>query len=167
MMTKKAYLSLSRMGVWNGAYHIDYSDCVMMLDPGIYYIHFLELKPSHLLNGSTLAQWYHSGVNKISENEYLFKIGAFEVKSGQVSYLGNLHLESDGKLPFKIINEIDLAKESLQKTGLSNLASKLELQPFYQPGTIFIKNGNNYQFISRESIEKERNQYLDELTEDQ
>lgn len=155
-------------GIYNAH---DYASNVMMLDPGVYCIDSLSLN-----NKGRFRRWYPGpGVYAVPANtdmkKYFIRIGAFEVKPGKVSYFGYLKLPESGKFPFEVINESEKAKADLKNKDFKDLADKLEVQPFYQAGSVYIEGQGKNSFISREEMEPRIKQYmeksrqhLDELT---
>lgn len=149
----------------------DYASSVMMLDPGIYYIDFIRL-----INQDSFMRWYPGpGIKLLSSKDgtkkYIIQMGAFEVKPGKVSYFGYLNLESSGKLPFKITNEIDKARADINKNEQGEISNKLEFQPFYQAGSVLVEKNGHMSIIRREEIDhkikevmNKANQQFDELT---
>ena len=149
--------------VFSSALHHQYQNCILMLDPGVYGIKKLFLADKR--EGNYIVRgWYTDNLSKVGDNTFFVKIGAFEVKPGQVLYLGKLELEESGRLPFKIINEIDIAKTDLKEAGKTDLASKIEFGNLYQRGTIIKKSGNAY--IFNDGIEglNKQSALLDALT---
>lgn len=139
-------------------YNKDYSTAIKMLDPGIYYIDYLALLPE-----GNVTSWYPKGIKSLQNDQYLILIGAFEVKAGQVVYLGNLNLGTKGALPLKIRNEIDQAKADLSKAGHQDLADKLTLQPTYTSGSLIIRHNQKFTFISKEQLDKQLNDLIQKI----
>lgn len=132
---------------------------ILMLEPGIYYIDYLSLEENVSYGAgrsfSRSIKGYSAGLQQISNknsNKYLVTIGAFEIKAGKVSYFGTLHLPKTGKFPYIITNEFDQVKTELNNNDLKDLASKLELQTFYQPGSVLIEKNGVLSFVSSEEI---------------
>lgn len=145
-------------GVYNAH---DYSSSIMMLDPGIYYIDSLSLNDK-----GNLRRWYPSpGIALLSKKDgvkkYFVRRGAFEVKAGQILYLGYLKLPDSGKFPFQIINEVDKAKTDLRKNGLTDISDKIQFQQFYQAGSILIESNGKFTVITREEMEPRIKQYVE------
>lgn len=168
----KKYIIYSRNSFFPGiSNEHDYTSSVMMLDPGIYYIDFIRL-----VNQGSLTRWYPSpGIKLLSSKggtkKYIIQMGAFEVKPGKVSYFGYLNLESSGKLPFKITNEIEKARTDINKNEQGEISNRLEFQPFYQAGSVLIETNGKMSIIKREEIDhklkevmNKANQHFDELT---
>ncbi|MBW8309996.1 MAG: hypothetical protein K0M45_10265 [Candidatus Paracaedibacteraceae bacterium] len=137
----------------------DYDADMMILDPGVYYIDYL------ILNSSThySSRWYPGpGIKKSKSktgNKYLVKIGAFEVKAGQVLYLGQANLPTGGELPFNIINEIDEVKAYLQSKGFNDLANKVEFKPLFQQQSGIIEKNGKVSLINAEVIKRSKLAY--------
>ena len=168
----KTYYIYSDNSFFPGLYNEhDYASSVMMLDPGIYYISLMRL-----VDEGSFRRWYPGpGIKLLSQKDgtkkYIVQMGAFEVKPGQVSYLGYLNLESSGKFPFKITNEIDKARTDLRKSGQGEISDRLEFQPFYQAGSVLVEKNGHLSIIKREEIDHKikevmdkANQHFDELT---
>lgn len=142
----------------------EYSSCVMMLDPGVYYIDRLSLNSK-----GNLHRWYPSpGIMPLSSankdiKKYFVRIGAFEVKPGKVSYFGYLKLPDSGRFPFEMTNDSTRARADLKKKGLENLANKLEFQPFYQAGSVLVQTKEKNFFIPREEMEPRVKQYVEKV----
>jgi hypothetical protein len=127
-------------------YH-DYTNDVMMLDPGIYYIDFLQLDQKHRNQDGVIPAYQGPGITKLqgdSTDKYRVEIGAFEVKPGKVTYFGHASLSESANLPFTIKNELDKVKAELKKGALNELSDKIEPGQFIQTGNVIIdKSGNN------------------------
>ncbi len=131
----------------------NYSDRVIMLDPGIYYIDEISLNPE--LN--TIRFYKSPGIKILKKNSsiYIIKYGAFEVKSNQVTYLGHLKLtpyHNVGKLPFCAINEMEKLKRDLRARGYFDLAKQVVFEKFYNIGSLIVKRNNSYQIIDGQKM---------------
>lgn len=122
----------------------DYADSILMLDPGTYYLDSMTLDTEQKGNYTITRAYLSPGIEEIPNDKFnqtlLFKYGAFQVNPGQVIYLGHLHLEKDGKLPFTVIKEFEKAKDDLTKRHHENLASRLKCAQFYQGRSIYLED---------------------------
>jgi len=119
----------------------NYSERMVMLDPGVYYIDTITL---HIHNSGRVLRKYKSpGIKKLHSHPDVFMIlrGAFEVKENKVTYLGHLKLRPKwdlGELPFTVHNEIHKVKSDLLSSKFAELSEQVELGTFYNIGSVIM-----------------------------
>ena len=157
------FMKLGETGSYHGGTEIDswlysaketYKHGILMLKPGIYYIDYIALLPS-----ATKIYWFPSpGVQEVHSNEkkyYYVNYGAFEVKVGAVTHLGDLRISSNYSLPFKITNEINKVKEYFIENEFDRkIIDKIRFDKFYQRGSIISLTKTGYRILPKELLEK-------------
>lgn len=106
-------LKPSRVLVYN------YSQSVYALEPGIYYISFLAID-------SDKGVYYSDAPGINAEGKIAY--GAFEVKAGEVLYLGDLECQwqSTNKVrKIRVKDELTMVKKDLAFAGHNDLAAKI------------------------------------------
>lgn len=147
----------------------NYSDSIIMLDPGTYYIDYISLNSEEGYNSTTLYSFPAPGYDTIPSDKFnnalAFKYGAFTVNPGEVIYLGHLHLKGDRVLPFQNINEFEKAREDLSKKH-DNLALRIKPAQFYQGGSLYLEDNKKAKLVSINEIEKIQSQKRKNLVDD-
>lgn len=149
-------------GLFPGIYNThSYSDSILMLEPGIYYIDHVTLCG----DGNT-EYWLPSpGIERIAseqfEDAYVFKYGAFKVNAGDVVYPGHLYISGRGTYSYKNVNELEKAKTDLTNGNHVILAQQLKPTDFYKNGSLYLNESGKYSLISTEQIEQARKKFVD------
>lgn len=116
----------------------NYSDKVAMISPGLYYIDYITWVTISYPYTTT----HYTAVPGISKKGIIV-YGAFEVKPGDVAYVGNLILKKNG-VDFNLekINELEQVKKDLIKNKQNDLSAKIKEIKFYNRGSIVHRNAN-------------------------
>lgn len=106
-----------------------YSSTVYALDPGIWYINFAFYSTSCDIN-------FTKKPGLTAESKVMY--GAFEVKAGDVLYLGDINFSWAKNDPFKMVTvtgDIEKAKKELQTSSYKKLIPFLKPVQFYPGGS--------------------------------
>lgn len=117
-----------------------YDKCFYSLEPGIYYISSASHSDASFTYNTTLA-----GITPEGRIVY----GAFEVKAGEVLYIGNINFNWNSKGSLVTVSgSLNKAKKELMDSNskYKNLASKMKYGSFYPAGSLVHvdKNGKFY-----------------------
>lgn len=127
-----------------GGINMDFS--FITLDPGVYYIDVISLSNREFSNG----------ISKITSNnakKALVKYGAFIVNPGRISYLGNIEINN-----FSMQNEYNVSYDmprveaNLKKANVQHLASLIDTQTLYNPGSVIVEKNGDVNIVSAEEI---------------
>lgn len=120
------------------------SQSLLYLDPGIYYIDYISLLETY-----NTTRWLPSPGYK--DNYFLY--GAFEVKPGQVTNMGQLIINSE--LKFNHISNTDLVKKQLIENKKGELVDKVIDGNFYQRGSVVFRDKDeHYKLLSSTVIQE-------------
>lgn len=115
----------------------NYNNKLFMINPGIYYIDSMSWKENYY-GYSTMYNTILPGISKTG----LVVYGAFEVKPGDIAYVGKLLLNINnikGKnfgFDIEKINDIDQIKKDLVKNKQNELINKIKEVKFYGKGSV-------------------------------
>lgn len=112
------------------------TDQILMLKPGIYFIDYIEWHDGLYVHKSKFT-----GITK--DNTILY--GAFEVKPGDVGYIGDLIIsDDDNAIILNRVKELEKTKEYLIKTKYNDLSSMIKEIKFYIKGSKILQDSNGF-----------------------
>ena len=109
------------------------NDQIVMLKPGIYFIDHLEWHDGLYVHKSKFT-----GITK--DNAILY--GAFEVKPGDVGYIGDLVIPDDNAIILNRVKKLAKTKEYLIQNKYNDLSSMIKEIKFYDKGSKIRKNSD-------------------------
>jgi hypothetical protein len=113
-------------------FEIGYDSRLAMINPGVYYIDYLSWN-----DGPTNYYSSSPGISKKGMIVY----GAFEVKPGDVGYVGKLYIK-DRTVYLEKISEIEKVKNDLIKSKQTDLVKKVKEIEFYGRGSMVHRDDN-------------------------
>lgn len=106
-----------------------YAESMYTIEPGVYYISYISAERD--------GQFFYTGKPGITAQKTI-TYGAFDVKPGDVLYLGDIECEWRHTHQIKKINiqnNIIQVKKDLQSAGLEQLAQLVQTAQFYKTGS--------------------------------
>lgn len=146
---KATEYAIKQRGLWN----VDFSfkNAFYMLEPGIYYISYAA---TSIASGTYLTTYYTSLPGLTPEGKVVY--GAFEVRAGDVAFLGNLMMSTAGIYQasadmFSVTGTVEEATNEILNSNVEHkeLAKKLRKITFYPTGSKIYRDKNGGYTLSR------------------